>query len=361
MVLLWQFKTAFSASEISIVLPLIDTPKLVMTSIFVADFGGNVWTVLDGTSQTTVVMTVDDFASLAWLPHGATLISENAHLGIPRNDLSLAQVYTDCQLPEIYERARQKHCTIKLFPNQLTAKARAMFGDGEKSDENDTKAIYNMVTQCPHLKLMNPPSSFVVKRSREAGWRFKDETNAILNRARRFKYEDPDDAIVQLLEKNMHKIAAQLSPLAQSVFDFDKTKKDGTFYASSSRRMKLYTIAALFFHPDGSVRLRPDTGAVPGKTWIRRNVLHTSPFHFKGGIARSNIYWHGGRNYFINQLGTRKAGPGGKTLSHYQFTMEQDLVFRQHRRDYMKAVMEVMTVFGNMAKQRVALSNAALS
>lgn len=332
-----------------------------MNCLFVADFGGNSWTVLDGRSQETTTMSVEDFATLTWLPNGSTLVAEHAHLAIPRNDSSLSQVYPEDELSEVYARARRKCCTIKLFPNQLTAKARAMFGNGEKNDENDTKAIYGMVIHCPHLKLMNPPTSFVVARSREAGWAFKNETNVILNRARRFKYEDPGDAIVQMLDENIHEIAAQLSPLARCVFDLDKTKKDGAFYASSSRRVKLYTIASLFFRPDGSVRLRPDTGAVPGKTWLRRNVLHTSPFHFRGGIARSNVYWHGGRNYFIKQLGTRNAGPNGKVLSHYHFTPEQDAEFRKHRRDYMKAVTELMTVFSGMARQGVAQQNRALS
>lgn len=326
-----------------------------MALIFVADFGGNAWTVLDGDSQTTTVMTVDDFASLKWLPNGAILICENAHLGVPRNPLSLAQVYTDHQLPEIYERALSKGCIIKLFPNQLTPKARAMFGTGEKTDENDTKAIYGMVTNCPHLKLMNPPKTFVVERSREAGWKFKNETNAILNKARRFKYEDPDDAIVQFLDENLHDIADSLSPLARSIFDLERTKRNGEFCTSSSRRVRLYTIASLFFHPNGSARLRPDTGAIPGKTWLRRNVLHTSPFHFKGGIARSNLCWHGFRNYAIAQMGTRKASSSGKVLSHYDFTPEQDAEFRRHRRDYMKSVMELMSIFSEMAKRKMVL------
>ena len=325
-----------------------------MTSaIYVADFGGN-WTVLNGSTKETTTMTPEDFASLSWLPSHSTLISENAHFGVPRNDLSLAQVYTADELLEIYDRARRKGCTIKLFPNQLTAKARAMFGNGEKTDENDAKAIYGMVTKCPHLKLMNPPKTFVVERSREAGWEFKNETNAILNKARRLKYQDPNDAIVRLIEENVYDIADRLSPLARSVFELDQFKRNGELKASDSRRNKLYTLASLFFHPNGSVRLRPDTGAIPGREWLRRNVLHTSPFHFKGGIARSNLYWHGFRNYVIKCMGTRKAGNGGKVLSHYDFTPEQDAEFRKHRRDYMKAVVEVMNVFRAMAKSLVA-------
>jgi hypothetical protein len=324
--------------------------------IFVADFGRD-WTVLNGEDKTTTRMTKEQFASLSWLPNGSVLVSENAHLGVPRNDLSLAQVYMADELFEIYDRAHRKGCIIKLFPNQLTAKARSMFGDGGKTDENDAKAIYGMVTNCPHLKLMNPPKTFVVEKSREAGWAYKDETNCILNKARGQEYQDPDDAIVQLLEANLHDIAAKLSPMARSVFALDKTKRDGNFYASDTRNVKLYTIAALFFHPNGSVRLRPDTGAVPGKTWLRRNVLHTSPFHFRGGIARSNLYWHGFRNYAIKKMGTRKASSKGKVLSHYDFTPEQDAEFRQHRRDYIKAVMELVGIFQEMARNLVHAEN----
>ena len=188
-----------------------------MTTL-VADFGTNAWTVLNSTSQSTTTMSPEEFHSLQWLSEGDTLIAEHAHLGCHRTDLSLAQVYTADELTDLYQRASRKGCSIKLFPGSLTPKARAQYGGGEKSDDVDTRAIHHMVTNSPHVRLMNPPTSFEPTRSREAGWQFKDDTNAILNKARRFKYQDPDDAIVQFLSAELKTIAARLSPAAKEAF-----------------------------------------------------------------------------------------------------------------------------------------------
>jgi hypothetical protein len=321
----------------------------------VADFGTNNWTVLNSASQSTTTMSPEDFHSLQWLSEGDTLICENAHLGCPRTDLSLAQVYTADELTDLYKRASRKGCSIKLFPGHLTPKARAQYGGGEKSDDVDTRAIHHMVTNSPHVRLMNPPVSFEPTRSREAGWKFKDETNAILNKARRFKYQDPDDAIVQFLAANLKAIAAGLSPAAQEAFDFgpDKiSKRSGDFLKSDGRINRLYTLTAFFLHPNGTVRQRPDTGAMPGMQWLRRNVLHTSPFHFRGGIARSNIYWHGFKNYALKKMGTRKASSIGKVLSHYDFTNEQDQEFRAHRKVFTGAMIEAMQVIRDLVREQ---------
>ena len=328
----------------------------------VADFGTNNWTVLNSTSQATATMSPEDFHSLQWLSKGDTLICENAHLGCPRTDLSLAQVYTAEELTDLYQRASSKGCSIKLFPGSLTPKARAQYGGGEKSDDVDTRAIYHMVTNSPHVRLMNPPMSFDATRSREAGWVFKDETNAILNKARRFKYQDPDDAIVQFLAANMPVIAARLSPLSKEAFDFDKiSKRSGDFLKSDGRINRLYTLTAFFLHPNGAVRQRPDTGGMPGIQWLRRNVLHTSPFHFRGGIARSNIYWHGFKNYALKKMGTRKASAVGKVLSHYDFTMEQDQEFRAHRKVFTGAMVEAMQVIRDLVSERSVSGKLVLS
>jgi hypothetical protein len=318
---------------------------------FIADFGGNAWTVLDGEKQTTAQMSTDDFFALHWLPAGATLIAENPHLGCPRTDLSLAQVYVADDLKDFYHRASQKGCQIKLFPAQLTPKARAQYGVKVKTDEVDARAIYHMVVNSPHISLMNPPATFEPSKSREAGWLFKDETNAILNKARRFKYQDPADVIVQFLEANLSLIASRLSPASQEAFDFHKIKKRGDgFLKSDSRISRLYTLSALFIHPNGSIRHRPDTGRMPGIQWLRRNVLHTSPFHFRGGIARSNIAWHGFRNYVVKKMDTRKASDEGTTLSHYNFSQDQDQEFRKHRKVFTAAMIEAMQVIRDLAQ-----------
>jgi hypothetical protein len=335
---------------------------LILVTIFVADFGTNAWTVLNSTSQATTTMSPEEFHSLQWLSKGDTLIAEHAHLGCVRTDLSLAQVYTKPLLEDFYDRASRKGCSVKLFPGSLTPKARAQYGGGEKSDDVDTRAIHHMVTNSPHVRLMNPPTSFEPTRSREAGWQFKDETNAVLNKARRFKYQDSGDAIVQFLSVELKTIAARLSPAAKEAFDFDKiSKRSGDFLKSDGRINRLYTLTACFVHPNGTIRQRPDTGGMPGIQWLRRNVLHTSPFHFRGGIARSNIYWHGFKNYALKKMGTRKASAVGKVLSHYDFTLEQDQEFRAHRKVFTGAMIEAMQVIRDLVRERSVNGKLVLS
>ena len=104
--------------------------RLNLMRTLIADFGTNAWTVLNGSTQTTINMSPEDFHSLQWVSEGDTLIAENAHLGCPRTDLSLAQVYTAEELTDFYARASRKGCTIKLFPGHLTPKARAQYGGG---------------------------------------------------------------------------------------------------------------------------------------------------------------------------------------------------------------------------------------
>jgi len=326
--------------------------SFVTMQIFVADFGGNNWLVYDEAKEESTTLSPAEFYSQAFLPPGATLIAEHAHLGSPRKDTSLAQVYEADQLLSFYARAKQKGCTVKLFPQASTPRARARWGaSAQKTDEVDAKAIALMVKNSPHMPLMNPPSSFEPTEAREAGWAFKNETNGILNRARRFKYESENDAVVQFIDDYSNEIASRLSPSARVVFDWHRIKKDGKFYASTRRQSRLYTIVALFLHPEGYVRLRPDTGSIPGIRWLRNCVLHMSPFHFRGGIARSNLYWHGFKNYAIGEMGTRKAGANGKVLSHYDFTPEQDREFRQHRKFFNAGIIEAMQVVRDLVKE----------
>jgi hypothetical protein len=324
------------------------TPNL--SRIFVADFGQNHWTVFDSFTQEIFELSPDEFLTLTWLPMGSTLICEQAHLGSPRKDSSLAQVYLPETLLDFYHRAEAKGSTIKLFPHQSTAKARARWGTMDKTDAVDVVAIYNYVVNSPHMPLMNPPKTFAVSNSTQAGWTFKHETNCILNKARRFDYEDPEDQVVRFINDNLKLITSRLSTEAREVFDVDRVKKDGNFYASSKRKMRLYTIASLFLQPDGTIRKRSDTDTMPGLRWLSRNVLHNGPFHLKGGIARSNLNHHGFKNYAISKMDTRKASDSGKVLSHYHFTPEQDEQFRGHRRTFRRSVMEAMQVIRDIVK-----------
>jgi hypothetical protein len=314
-----------------------------------ADFGGpSEWTAFNGNESFT--LSREAFYNLSsWCPPGETLVVEDAHLGRPRTKKSLAQVYTASELLAFYRQASDLHITLRLFPHSQTPKAREFAGFNEKTDEADVQSHHFYLTHHPSVmqSLKLPPTSFEPERWREAGWIFKEDTNTILNVARRFDYATEGDQITAFVINNLERLASIVPDDAKEIFGLLRRKKDGSFYALNSQNgpklSKLYTLASLLLDDVGQLRLRPDTGRSPGIGWLMRTQIATSPYHHRGGIARSNVMWHGYKNYAVSQMGTRKAGPSGKLLSHYNFSPVQADEFRQHRKTYMQAQRNMLS------------------
>jgi hypothetical protein len=352
----------FSVLSLVFGLSMLNTDPAFMTQIpfmapsrpiVVVDFGGKEWTSFDG--QSVQRLSTDDFLRLdQWCKKGAMLIAERAHLGCPRTNKSLAQVYTAPELQDFYRYASSLDIEVRLFPQSQSPKARAFAGIKIKDDVNDTQAIYAYVLSSPSVlnSLQHPPRSFEPERWREAGWIFKDDTNVILNVARRFNYKTEGDKITSFVIDNLERLAAIVPDDAKEIFGLLHRKKDGSFYALDSQQgpslSKLYTLAALLLNEEGNLRLRSDTGRSPGIGWLMRTQIATTPFHYLGGIARSNIMWHGCKNYVVSKMGTRKAGPGGKLLSHYDFSPAQTEQFRQLRKTYMQAQRTMLSAMKSL-------------
>lgn len=319
-----------------------------------ADFGGpNAWTVFNG--QETFALSREQFHNLAsWCSPDEKLIVEDAHLGRPRTKKSLAQVYTAEELQDFYRQAYSLGIDLRLFSHSQTPKARAQTGFNEKTDEVDAQAIHAYLQQQPTVlqSLKRPPKTFAVEQWREAGWEFKDETNIMLNVARRFEYNVDGDEITTFILTNLDRLASMISDEAKEIFGLLHRKKDGSFYALGSGKgpqlSKLYTLAALLLRENGSLRLRPDTGRPPGISWLMRTQIATTPFHHRGGIARSNVMHWGFKNYAMSKMGTRKAGPTGKVLSHYDFTRAQTEQFRQLRKIYIQAQRTMLSAMKSL-------------
>lgn len=325
-----------------------------MPLMITADFGGpNEWTVFNG--QETFTLSREQFHNLSsWCPANEMLIAEDAHLGRPRTKKSLAQVYTAEELQNLYRQAYSLNIDLRLFSHSQTPKARAQTGFNEKTDEVDAQAIHAYLQQQPSVlqSLKRPPKTFVAERWREAGWIFKDQTNIALNVARRFDYNVDGDQITAFVLTNLDHLASTLPDDAKEIFGLLHRKKDGSFYAINSTKgpqlSKLYTLAALLLNDNGSLRLRPDTNKPPGIGWIMRTQIGTTPFHHRGGIARSNVMWWGLKNYVVNKMNTRKAGPNGKILSHYNFSPAQTNEFRQHRKTYLQAQRTMLSAMKSL-------------
>ena len=251
--------------------------------IYVADFGGNLWHVHCLATGAFFTFTKEEFFCIVnWLPSGSILIIEKAHM-TPRSDYSLAQVYTADELLAFHKAIKDHGCKLRLFPQGLTPKARAEAQLSSKSDQNDLLAIASYVQNHPELKLCKLPETFITERRREAAWTFKQENDGILNVARRFAYQAENDAVIEFLNTHLEELVAQLSPATRSIMMVDDSHRNSRTKqfkktGAGARNARLYTLLALFLHPKGYARVRPDTGNIPGLSWTCRYVLGMSPF-----------------------------------------------------------------------------------
>ena len=262
------------------------------------DFGGhNDWTVFNGAEVFT--LSRESFYDLAsWCSPGETLVVEDAHLGRARTKKSLAQVYTASELLAFYRQASNLGITLRLFPHSQTPKARALAGFDEKNDAVDAQAIHAYLLQSPSVlqSLKLPPRSFEPERWREAGWAFKDDTNMILNVARRFKYKTEGDQITSFIFDNLDRLASIVPDDAKEIFGLLHRKKDGSFYALDSQQgpklSKLYSgIVAL----ERNWRAAPASryGTLP-RYWLayaHANRHHSLPSSWRHRPLQYHVAW----------------------------------------------------------------------
>ena len=291
------------------------------------------------------------------LPKGTKVVCEEAHLGTPRRGLSKAQPYTDLELLPFYAKCKDNGIDLSFFPQQSTFRAqqyyRTKHGLSEeefpKSDDNDPLALFELLSDFPEISLSKPKESFDKNPVREEGNDLKRQLNDHLNWARASEpkaYEFEDDGCRDWINENIEQIAKVISPMAQEVFeltDENRYKKTKKINLNKIKMTQFYSIVSTLIDYDGELRQRPSTGSPPGWKFIQRYVLSMSPFHRKGGVARSNLYHHGIKNWHKKQC--RKHGraipeKGGRGV----FIDDQDAFFLKCRADYCKSIREVFQV-----------------
>ena len=72
--------------------------------------------------------------------------------------------------------------------------------------------------------------------------------------------------------------------------------------------------------------IRNSTGDLPSWTFAKKHLFCFSPFHQKGGVARSNLYYHGKRNWIIKQV-KEKYDENLRSKNRGEFSSEQDVIF----------------------------------
>jgi len=251
------------------------------------------------------------------LPLGAVLIVEDAHLGIPRaGRLSLAQYYEAEELITIYQTAEELGIHLLLSSQVVTPKGRAIMGiEDEKSDEIDTMAIGEYLNKIkgafPCLK--KPRYNFEYSPKDLSYFEMKRDIDEELNFRRASKYGHDDDRCTEFVENHLLEIARQMSPEARLFFNvhldaiesnWDISVNAGFRYNKRSKLREgqihdkywpdrpFFSLMSIWLTIDGDPRLHPYTKSLPGMDNVFQYLIATSPFHLRGGVARSNMYHH---------------------------------------------------------------------
>ena len=344
----------------------------------VVDCGCNLATLYTvATDKVATVTHVELLAILRSLPEDSFVVSEDSHLGTERTEFSLSQPFTRFQLLSLYRDLELNGVTLKLFPQKQTPRACAYSGL-KKCDENDPKSIYIFLGDHPKVVecLKNPVHSFDLDPVRKASYLFKKLTDAFINRARREKPKYSSDFCSKFLVQHLSYYAKNLSEDARDVFGLtedSKYKKNnkktgvsaGDWNISNVKMQAMYAIACTIIHPqDDCLRVREETGESPGWQYIKKYILRMTPFHLKGGVARSNLYYHGMKHWIIAKvkenhgLILKKKSRGGffdddgTKREGSQFTQEEDILFQKYRKKYCDSIREFWQINKKLATMK---------
>lgn len=267
------------------------------------DFGsGDMHLYSSATGRAWKVPAPSAIAEILSLQRGTLVCGESAHLATPRTRKSLAQPFTADNLLALYSDAKDAGITIKLFPHYHSGtRARpwvaANFPDvhsAEKTDAADAMCIARYVLACNGISLADPPKSFSRDPKRDYGRAVREYSSIALNAERTTKYQGMFfPHVIDLGDEIFRRCGRRIARTAcYSIASLIATEVDGL--------------------PVKFVRhCRP-----PGVELWWRHVARMTPFHHKGGLARSNLMRHAFRP-FLRKFGKRQGvsmGSGAKTL-----------------------------------------------
>lgn len=336
-----------------------------INKLTVLDCGKNESTMYDGKTCKPL-----SHAQVLNLPHtlesGTTVVCEAAHLATPRTMKSLAQPFTASELQKLYQGFRDNNIELRFFPQKSTPRAQK-YSNLEKSDETDPIAIYNLLQDFRQISLMKPRNNFNVNPVRQEGWDMKAYMNILLNFARRYEYKHEDDKNSQWIRDNIEKICTQLSDQSKSCFglgDDSRYKRKNSKLGVQAGDMNfnnvnLNQVYAVLATLQGQIIengemvcivdqpiIRNSTQKLVGWDFARRHLLCMSPNHMRGGVARSNLYYHGARNWIIARA--KEEGVMLKGKNRGEFSTLEDEAFLKYRRIYRKSIKELFVGIKNI-------------
>ena len=309
------------------------------------------------------------------LPSGSFVAGEAAHFAVPRTKKSLAQVFTEDQLLQFYFDFKSNNIRFRMSAHDNAPQARTYSQlngiipineqmDSKKLDEYDTTALAYYLNTHERVRnaLQKPPVTFEKSCRRKEGEAFRQKLNENLNVARSEQYDATELPTMKIIMDNAKSLYDYLTPRSREILQLKLDKRGHRVTKTSIKPATLYSIAGTVFDIDGIPMTRYGN-KIPGWCFIRRFVLAFSPNHRRGGVAASNLKYHGFRNFVKRETKdmqdvdfTRKFKlPGSKgdtnptTIKRGHMTERENEVFLDLRKEYTIMIKEVWSFFAQIA------------
>jgi hypothetical protein len=144
----------------------------------------------------------------------------------------------------------------------------------EKTDATDALSLAVYVDLCNDISLAKPYASFKRSPSRDYGRTVTRLSTSVLNAERTADYHgDFYPLIITVARKVRHR---------------------GGF---PSLKFVVTVASTLFGEQSGKLVAFTYRGQLPGRWFWMKHVVRMSPWHHRGGVARSNLMWHTFRPY----------------------------------------------------------------
>lgn len=341
------------------------------------DCGRNNGVLYDVKADTHTTLTHQEILDLPnRLPPGSYVTGEAAHFAVPRTKESLAQVFPENDLLQLYYDFEENGIKFRMSAQDSAPRARTwalergiISSEGDKankSDENDTKATAHFLNAHDSVRgsLQKPPKSFEKSPRRKDGEEFRGRLNFNLNVARSEKYSAKELPLAKLINDNALNLYHHLTPRSREILQLKLDKKGQRVLKSGFPWTLLYSIAGTVFDID-CVPMTRYGNLIPGWCFIRRYVLVLGPNHRRAGVAASNIKFHGFRNFIdrdtkdiidveFNRKFEQTLRDGNVVQSRIKrghMTERENEVFLLCRKDFTDMLREVWLFFAQIACQ----------
>ena len=333
-----------------------------------------------------VSMSRTEFLSCKWLDENRfsgikQFAGEYAHLAVPQTLSSLAQIYTESQLMELYDNMDSRGVSLFYLPEKQFTKVCFSIDEeyakkGKKKDKIDTLMWYKWIRSFYIDNLQPAVRDFAKHRKDGEDYqKLVDITNVTLNTMRTGGYDHkamyteseffPDgyDHAVEFMRywfphfdktEESKGTASERSKCAMEIFstlgvkvvdrredpDADECPNEGALDILTNRlQYPLSTAVASMIEPTSGEVHRKSNGKFRSVDEIMR-VVGSSPNHGKMGVARSNLYHHASHNTVVRRC--KAAGipidiEEGRKFCQKFLTDEQKAIHKQTMRDMIRA------------------------